>query len=395
MIPSFREKFNSEFTENAYNEFIKDLDSEFSKKIEFRIAETPIFLPSDLVKEILVASDEIISVLESKEFFEYSKNALPPELAVPNEDEHTSLLAIDFAICKDEEGKYVPQLIELQGFASLYCYQQLLGSMVRKHFNISDNLTNYFNGYDYDTYEQKIRETLLGDCDPENVILLEIEPMKQKTFIDFLCTEKYFGIKSVCLTDIIKKGKKLFYKNNGKYVPIDRIYNRVIYDELQKRKDIRYDFKLTDELDVKWVAHPNWFFKISKYTLPFLQNKYVPETRFLDKVEILPDDLENYVLKPLFSFAGAGVIFDLKKSDIDSIKGKSKYILQKKIKYEPVIKTPDEPAKAELRLLYVWDDKPLLINNLVRLSKGKMMGVDFNKDKSWVGSSIAFFEKQI
>jgi len=393
LIPELRKKFNSEFSEENYQSFLKDLDSTFNSHIDFRIAQTPIFLPKELLKEILNASDLLVTTLQTKEFKEYSKKSLPDNLAVPNEDEHTSLLSIDFAICKDENGKFSPQLIELQGFASLYCYQHLLNVKVREHFNIPSQLTNYFNGLDEDSYIKKFKEVIVGDSDPENVILLEIEPEKQKTYIDFLCTEKCIGVKPVCLSKVIKEGKKLFYEKDGKKIPIDRIYNRVIHDELAKRKDINYNFRFTEELDVKWIAHPNWFFKISKYSLPFLKNKYVPDTNFLDQVERYPDDLENYVLKPLYSFGGVGVKYDVTKQDLDSIKDKSNYILQRKINYEPAIKTPDVPAKAELRLLYVWQDKPLLVNNLVRLSKGKMMGVDFNKDKTWVGSSIAYYEK--
>lgn len=395
MIKELREKFNSEFTEEKYQSFTKDLDDTFNHHVDFRIAETPIFLPRELVAEIQNASEILLTAIQSKEFKEYSMNAIPEGLKVPNEDEHTSLLAIDFAICKDEAGNLIPQLIELQGFASLYCYQNLLNEKTRKHFDIGENYTNFFNGYNSETYIQKLKEVLIGDSNVENVILLEIEPEKQKTYIDFLCTEKYTGIKSVCITKIIKEGKKLYYEYEGKKIHIERIYNRVIYDELKKRTDLKYNFRFTEELDVKWVAHPNWFFKISKYSMPFLKNKYVPETKFLHEFENYPSDLENYVLKPLYSFAGVGVKFDVKKSDLDSIKDSEKqdYILQRKINYEPVIKTLDGFAKAEIRLLYVWDEKPILINNLVRLSKGKMMGVDFNKDKTWVGSSIAYFEK--
>ncbi len=371
------------------------MDSEFNYHIDFRIAETPIFLPKYLMNEIMNASDEITKALESKEFKEYSKGGLPKQLEVPNEDEHTSLLAVDFAICKDENGNFIPQLIELQGFASLYCYQELLNIKMRKHFDIGENLNTHFNGLNPDSYMKIVRDTIVGDTNPENVVLLEIEPEKQKTYIDFLCTEKYIGIKPVCITKVKREGKKLFYDNNGKKTPIERIYNRVIYDELAKRSDIKYDFRFSEELDVKWVAHPNWFFKISKYSIPFLKNKYVPQTDFLSDVKEIPEDLEHYVLKPLYSFAGAGVVFDLKKEDIDAIpEDKRKdYILQRKVSYEPSIITPDIPAKAEIRLLYVWKDKPQLIHNLVRLSKGKMMGVDFNKNQTWVGSSIAYHEE--
>lgn len=392
MIKELRQKYNSEFTEEKYNAFVKDLDTVYNKKIDFRIAETPIFLPKHLLNELLNASNEITDALQTKEFKEYSKDALPKQLAVPNEDDHPGLLAIDFAICKDENRNFIPQLIELQGFASLYCYQELLNSTMRKHFDIGDNLNSHFNGLNRETYLAKFKETIVGDSDPENVILLEIEPEKQKTSIDFVCTEKYIGVKPVCLTKVTKEGKKLYYDNNGKKTPIDRIYNRVIYDELSKRKDLNYDFRFTEELDVKWIAHPNWFFKISKYSMPFLKNKYVPPTEFLSDIKEYPSDLENYVLKPLYSFAGAGVVFDVKKETLDAIEDKSNYILQRKVNYEASILTTDIPAKAEIRLLFVWDDKPMLINNLVRLSKGKMMGVDFNKDKTWVGSSIAYYE---
>lgn len=395
MISHLRNKFNSGFTEEKYNSFLKHLDSEFNYHVDFRVAETPIFLSKDFLKEILKASDEILSTLDSKDFREYSEKALPEKFRVPNEDRNPTLLSLDYAICKDNEGNFTPQLIELQGFATLYCYQHLLNMSFRNHFNIEDGLTNYFSGLNEETYIDKIKEVITGDSDPENVILLDIEPEKQKTYIDFLCTEKYLGIKPVCITEIIKEKNKLFYKKDGKKIPIERIYNRVINDELEKRTDIKYNFDFRDELDLKWIAHPNWFFKISKFSLPFFKNKYVPETKFLNEYEAYPEDTENYVLKPLYSFAGAGVKFDLKSSDLESIPENERhnYILQRKINYEPVILTPDDPAKAELRLLYVWDDKPELVNNLVRLSKGKMMGVDFNKEKSWVGSSIAYYEK--
>ncbi|MEZ4821738.1 MAG: hypothetical protein R2942_04700 [Ignavibacteria bacterium] len=371
------------------------MNSEFDYKIDFRIAETPIFLPKHLMNEISNAAEEFTTALQSKEFKEFSKGGLPRQLEVPNEDEHTSLLAIDFAICKDENGNFIPQLIELQGFASLYCYQELLNIKMRTHFDIGDNLYTHFNGLNPNSYMKIVKDTIVGDSDPENVILLDIEPEKQKTYIDFLCTEKYIGVKPVCITKVKREGKKLFYDNNGKKTPIEKIYNRVIYDELAKRSDIKYDFRFSEELDVKWVAHPNWFFKISKYSIPFFKNKYVPKTDFLSDVKEIPEDLENYVLKPLYSFAGAGVIFDLKKEDLVAIPEDKKkdYILQRKVNYEPSIVTPDIPAKAELRLLFVWNDKPQLIHNLVRLSKGKMMGVDFNKNQTWVGSSIAYHEE--
>jgi hypothetical protein len=242
-----------------------------------------------------------------------------------------------------------------------------------------------------------MREMIVGTHAPESVILLEIFPHQQKTRIDFYCTAHYTGISIVCLTELEQEGRQLFYVKDGKRIRVERIYNRIIFDELQQQPEvIREKGKLLlEELDVEWVPHPNWFYRISKHTLPFLQHPYVPATRFLSDVHPLPEDLDNYVLKPLFSFAGQGVIIDLKREDLLVITDPHNWILQRKVKYADVIPTPDGPAKAEIRLFYFWKEgtpRPIAINNLARLSKGKMIGVRYNKDKSWVGGSLAYFE---
>ncbi|MBS1514646.1 MAG: hypothetical protein JSS63_06425 [Bacteroidetes bacterium] len=394
MIKSLREKYIKEFTQEKYEAFLKDINSAY-KPIEFKISETPVFIPAELRDELSNACIDILNFLKSDKFKELSKNAIPPGLEVPNESANTELLAIDFAVTKDSDGNYLPQLIELQGFASLYCYQELLDMKMRAHFDIPENYTHRFRGLTHETYLEKLKKTLIGDENPENVILLEIEPDKQKTAIDFWATDDWLGITPVHIGDIEKEGKKLFYHKDGKKIQIKRIYNRVIYDELKNRSDIKYNFKISEDLDVKWVAHPNWFFKISKYILPFIKSKYAPESIFLSDLKEIPADLENYVLKPLFSFAGVGVIFDVKKEDIENVKDRGNFVLQKKITYAPVVETLDEPAKVEIRILFLWNEgeEPVPVINLVRMGKGKMMGVDFNKGKTWVGSSIGYFPK--
>jgi hypothetical protein len=395
MIPEIRKKFNAEWSEEKYKSLLHDLNTEFDFYIDFRIAESPIFIPKDLKEKILDAVEVITSYLWSDDYKKLSLDAIPKGLEVPGDPGYSALLALDFAICKDSAGNFIPQLIELQGFSSLFFYELLQNKMYRRHFNIPSNFGGLFNIQEPLGYIEVLRSTIVGDLDPENVILLEIDPAKQKTRIDFACCEKYIGVRPVCLTDVLKEGKDLYYMRGGKKTKIERIYNRVIFDELSRRSDLKFNFKFQDELNIDWIAHPNWFYRISKFSLPHLKNKYVPETKFLNEFESFPTDLENYVLKPLFSFAGVGVKYDVTKDIIDSIPviERHNYILQRKINYEPIIETPDIPAKAELRLLFVHKEKkPYLINNLVRLSKGKMMGVDFNKDKTWVGSSLAYFE---
>ena len=389
MIPELRKKFNSEFTLQKYDTFLNELNSSFEYPADFRVAETPIFLPADLKDELINACSNILEQIQNDEFKNRSENAIPKELVVPNESAHPEFLQIDFAICENPDGSYIPKLIELQGFPTVYGYQYFLAQLIKKYFNIDEGFTPYFSSLDEQGYVSKLRNVIVGESNPENVILLEIQPEKQKTKIDFSATKNLLGITTVCISDVVQEGRNLFYKNNGKTIPIERIYNRVIFDDL-KRNDIDFNFNFKDELNIKWIAHPNWFFKISKYSLPLLKGRYVPECYFLNELSGFSDDLSNYVLKPLFSFAGHGVEVDLNKSILDAIEDPENYILQKKIEYAPVIKTPDENSKVEIRMMFLWDEKPLLVNNLVRMSKGKMMGVDFNKNKTWVGSTLAF-----
>ncbi len=389
MIPELRTKFNSEFTLQKYDTFLNELNSAFQYPADFRVAETPIFLPADLKDELINACSDILKQIKTDEFKRRSENAIPKDLIIPNDSDHPEFLQIDFAICENPDGSYMPELIELQGFPTVYGYQLFLARLIKKHFNIDEGYTPYFSSLDEQGYVSELRNVIVGENDPENVVLLEIQPEKQKTKIDFSATENLLGITTVCISDVIQEGRNLFYNNNGKIIPIERIYNRVIFDDL-KRNKITFSFNFKDELDIKWISHPNWFFKISKYSLPLLKGRYVPECYFLNELSGFSDDLSNYVLKPLFSFAGHGVEVDLNKKILDAIEDPENYILQKKIEYAPVIKTPDENSKVEIRMMFLWDDKPLLVNNLVRMSKGKMMGVDFNKNKTWVGSTLAF-----
>ena len=397
MIPEIREQFNKNFTEEKYKNFLEDLDKKHPGKIDFRIAETPVFIPKDFTKKMLDACEAIVDIIVDPGFKEKTDRAIPKDENVPGENEHTNFIAFDFGICENEEGELEPQLVEMQGFPTLFGFQAYYPEVIEKHFDIPQNFSPYLNGYDKESYLQFLGDIILNGYDPENVILLEIKPHEQKTRIDFYCTQDYLHIPLVCLTDLIQENKKLFYKKDGRKIEVKRIYNRIIFEELSQKKELLGNVvDITQPLDVEWVPHPNWFYRISKFTLPMIHHPYVPKTFYLNEITQIPNDLENYVLKPLFSFAGQGVIIDLEKKDLESIKDPENWILQRKVKYADVIKTPDIPAKAEIRIFYFWkngDARPIAVNNLARLSKGKMIGVRYNMDKDWVGGSVAYFEK--
>ena len=396
MNQKYRALFNDNFSTDKYEAFIDDITSDFDYKVTFRIGETPFFIPDSLKTQLIEASNEVINFIKRDDFLSLTNKALELNRKVPNEDNHTTFLAIDFGIC-EENGDIIPKLIEVQGFPSLYNFQYNLAEKFVKHYPFLSDLTPFFNGISKDDYLQIVEDAICNHLPKENVILMEIEPEKQNTQIDFNYCERDFGIPVICVTQVIKRGKQLFYTNaDGYEIQIKRIYNRVIFDELDLRTDLNLNFDFSDDLDVEWAGHPNWFFRISKFILPYLKGKYFIETTLLSDLKEIPSDLENYVLKPLFSFSGTGVIFHLKREDIEAVTEKDLYILQKKVNYKPVIQSPDGKVKAEVRLLAVWKKdapSPTLVTNLVRLSRGEMIGVKFNKDKDWVGGTVGMFAK--
>ncbi len=398
MIPSIRQEYNSRFTPELYEAYIKKLNSNHPGAIEFRVAETPVFVPKGFTQQMIDACESIVDVIVDPKFMELTERAVPDNVRVPNENSRSHFIAFDFGVCENEEGKLEPQLIEMQGFPTMFAFQAYQPEVVTNSFWVPDGFDPYLGGFSKETYLQLLKKIILGKHAPENVILLEVLPHQQKTRIDFYCTQDYIGIEPVCVTDLEKEGRKLYYNNHGVKTEVKRIYNRVIFDDLQQQTpEIQEKGRvLLEDLDVEWAPHPNWFYRISKYTLPLIRHPHVPETFFLNEIAQPPADLENYVLKPLFSFAGQGVVIDVTHADIEKVKDPENWILQRKVKYADVISTPDIPAKAEIRIFYFWDDdapRPVPTNNLARLSKGKMIGVRYNKDKEWVGGTLAFFEK--
>ncbi|MCB0558235.1 MAG: hypothetical protein H6573_05820 [Lewinellaceae bacterium] len=395
MITELRRQFNESFRQETYQGMLAHIEGLYNYRPPFRIAETPVFIPRKLKKQLIEACEEITDVIVRPDFKELSRGALLAGQEVPGETPHTTFLQMDFGICLQENGELKPQLIEVQGFPSLYFYQDLAARAYRKFYDIPDNFSHLFGGLNSEEYLEMLRRVILGDHNPENVILLEVEPEKQTTAIDFIAGKHMIGLEPVCVSQLKVHGREVFYEKEGRLIQVEKIYNRVIFDELIKRDDLPREFYFTEDHDVEFIGHPNWFFRISKHTLPLLDSQYVPKSYFLNEVESIPEDLHNYVLKPLYSFAGTGVIINLNRHDIEAISDPENYILQRKVEYASIIPTPNEPAKCEIRMLMLWEqgwERPVIVNNLARISKGLMVGVRYNKDKDWVGGSVGFFE---
>src|SRR6266550_716002 len=184
-----RSKFNTDFALEKYAALLRCVNESEKWPADFRLSETPIFLTSEFRDEVVRAANEIVAQTRTPGFSQHARNAIPKGLEVPNESSHPNFLVVDFGICAEGD-RLVPRLIELQAFPSLFGFQFLLLHCIRQAYRvIPRNWTSSFGGIKDEAYIGLLRHTIIGNSDPENVILLEIEPEKQKTRIDFAATE--------------------------------------------------------------------------------------------------------------------------------------------------------------------------------------------------------------
>jgi hypothetical protein len=396
MIPEHRQQFNANFTAKKYQDFLQALNARCGTEIHFRVSETPAFFPESLINIMARYGDELMQqLLGNPEYRRESNKSIPGKWNVPNEDSTPLFISVDFGLVRGEDERIHPKLVELQAFPTLYAYQAVLGEQYKKSFGLPDSLKILCGNLTLDSYRDLLRDVIIGQHETENVVLLEIDPEEQKTLPDFRVTEEWLKIPTVNIRDVVKRGNKLYYAKAGKSVPIDRIYNRTIVDELE-RKNVQLPFDYHDELDVEWAGHPNWYFRISKFSIPFLRHKCVPKTWFLDQMDSVPADRENYLLKPLYSFAGSGIVFAPTDEQLAAIPREQRhnYILQERMSFAPVIVTPHGGTQAEVRIMYIWPSgqKMVPVMALVRMGRGKMMGVDHNRNLEWVGGSAALIK---
>ena len=402
MEPSFRRDFNAAYGPDFYRKYLERFERRVGCKIPFRVAETPLFFTRALCDRLERSANEIVQQISNPALIAKLKVAIPPALDVPGMDALPNCVQVDFAITRGADGELEGKVVELQAFPSLYALMvlqaEVMSEMLAEMPGLDRNWSIYFSGLDRASFTEHFRRAVLADEAPENVVLLDLDPPSQKTYPDFLATKELTGIDSICPTTLIRDGRKLLRKVDGRLVQVRRIYNRVVFDELEVKK-VELPFKYTDDLDVSWCSHPNWYWTWSKYTLPSIDHPAVPRARTVASLERIPDDLENYVLKPLFSFAGSGVKVDPTRADIDAIPEEQRegWLLQEKITYEPGLIMPTgEGVKGEVRMMFLrapGDAAPKLVLNLVRLSRGKMLGVDQNRGvaQTWSGGTVALF----
>jgi hypothetical protein len=404
VLPELRRAFNRDYRPELYQALLQDCSRQARAPLEFRISETPCFFPASLIRRIADTGAELThQLLANPAFLRASEEAVPERFRVPRCPAHPHFMTADFGLVREDDGALSPRLVELQAFPSIFGFQAMLAESYARNFHLPAGLDPFLNGHDDASYWALLRKFIVGSQAPENVVLLEIEPEKQKTLPDFHIHEDRLGIPTVDIAKLKREGRRLFYRNAHRDIPIERIYNRAIVDELE-RKHIALPFDYRDDIDVEWAGHPNWYFRISKFAIPWLQHPSVPPAVFLSDWyqrrgrDLLPEDREQWVFKPLYSFAGKGVQFGPTDAELDSIPPDQRhnFLLQQRVKFEPVIETPYGLTQTEVRIMYLWPDGGALepVIGLIRMGRGKMMGVDHNRNQEWVGASAAFCPKE-
>jgi hypothetical protein len=392
MVPALRQAFNARFTDAAYARYTQSLAARCGAQIEFHLSETPCFLPVPLIGQLVETSQTFLNqLLQSAEYRRAAGDVVPLEFRLAHGESTPTFVQVDFGLVETPNG-LEGRLVELQAFPSLYGFQVAMAEAAIEAYGLT-GVTPYIGGLTAEAYLTTMRAAMVGNHDPAEVVLLEIDPRHQKTYPDFAVTEQMWGVRPVDVRSVVREGRRLFYEHDGRRIPIARVYNRVIPDELaQKRPALAVDFR--DDLDLEWCGGPDWFFRVSKFSMPWLRHPWVPRTLFLDQVDTLPSDRDRWLLKPLFSFAGGGIIFAPTDAQIAAIPSAERrhFILQERVDFTPTVATPDGLTKAEIRIMLVRDAKAgetayKALLPLVRMGRGKMMGVDFNKGLRWVGAS--------
>lgn len=395
MLADLRRRFFTSFSEAGFRRVVALVEGASGGTIPFRIAESPIFLPLDLLREMARAGEEIVSrALSVPGFADEVAHRLPPGVLMPGDREpHPEFVQCDFALTLDPGGRVHPMLIEMQGFPSLYAFQHVLSEAFAETFDLADAVRHFGEGVDERGFLAMLRDAIFGRHDPESVALVDVHPWQQGTWPDFRLTQRLFpGLAVVSVTDLRQRGRRLFHLRDGREVPLARVYNRVIWEELRALK-MPLGFDPQSGLDVEWAPHPNWFFKLSKLSLPFVRHPNVPATHFLDQPPPGGLDLARFVLKPLFSFSGRGLTLDVDGGTLAAIPPAERagYVLQEKIVYGDVMEVPGARVRCEIRLMYLWGERPRCVLAMPRMSRGRLMGCAFNTTEPWTGHGVAFW----
>jgi hypothetical protein len=398
MDPRLRPLFNAAFSDAHYQHVLSRL-TEWLGPIPFRVAETPLIIHPELRERLVGDAKDIVAQLSEPALLERLRQAIPARYHAPGMDPLPNCVQVDFALTERPGGGLEGKVVELQAFPSLYALMSVMtdawGEVLNRMPGLEADWT-CFVGQERHAAVDLMARTILAGEDPREVALVDFEPASQKTSPDFWATRRLLGVDPVCVTRLEREGNRLYRRVDGQRVRVKRIYNRMVFDELESR-GVEVPFDWRDELDVTWCSHPNWYWVWSKVSLPFLSHPAVPRAHFLSELTELPEDLSRYVLKPLFSYAGGGVVIDVTPEDVARVPAgqRAGWVLQEKIEYAPAIRMPDgNGVKAEVRVMLLRPPEaptltPLIC--LVRLSRGKMLGVDHNKNLTWVGGSVGLW----
>ena len=251
MDPALRSRFNADFTPDKYAALLRCINEAVRWPADFRISETPIFLTPEFTREAVIAAETIRAQTATPEFVRHAASAIPPGLEVPNESPHPEFVIIDLGIC-EEDGRLVPRLIELQAFPSLFAFQfMLLGCMRRNFPAIPQDWTSAFSGLHDQEYIELLRQTIISDANPENVILLEIEENRIR---DLQCDNQELLEEFRAYTSTDENSNRVGEFAVGTNTACTHVIGNILQDEKIPGIHIAFGHPYSEHTGAKWVS---------------------------------------------------------------------------------------------------------------------------------------------
>ena len=164
--------------------------------------------------------NELVSqILDNADAMAAADGAVPDRFKGDGAETLPTFVQVDFGLVRAADGSIEPKLVELQAFASLYGFQLVVAEAYRDAFGLPASLGVFLDGLDADSYHSLVANAIVGDHDPAEVVLMEIEPHKQKTWPDFVVTEQMWGVRAVDVSEVHREGRRLYYRRDGKATP--------------------------------------------------------------------------------------------------------------------------------------------------------------------------------
>ena len=198
MIPALRHDFNTRFRPETFRTLLHSLDAIARTHVAFPVAETPCFFPASMLDEMSrIGIDLTLQLVNDPDYLARSLAAIPEAWRAADQNAHPHFLTADFGLVREHSGRLAPRLVEMQAFPSVFGFQWAVSEAYRSAFSLDPSLRYLLGGLDESQFWKLLARTIVAGHDPETVVLIDVDPANQKTLPDFHITADRLGIRIV------------------------------------------------------------------------------------------------------------------------------------------------------------------------------------------------------